>query len=324
LEKRELVAKHLDPPPTKQKLQKQKQRDALLKEVAAIVAANPRTMRLETVSAEDEGYSADMAIVTVETAGLSDGGSSSGSSSGEKDSKDNKSSGGDWQKKVRLLLDFGEHGREFVTSEVGLRFLRVLSGADGGAALTKAAGSPARAKRLRALLDACVFKILPLENAAGRDLVEGGRLCERKNGRGVDTNRNWGVDFGVKEKDYDPSEEYPGRAPHSEPEVKLVLAQAQALKPHVWLNVHSGMEALFTPWDHKAEVPVGPGAQASLALLARINAANCGGRCAVGSGGKSVGCVFGCLFGGGCPLAHYPALLLLRLATAPPLTHAQT
>ncbi len=35
-------------------------------------------------------------------------------------------------------------------------------------------------------------------------------MCERKNGRGVDTNRNWEVDWGRKEKDYDPEEEFPG------------------------------------------------------------------------------------------------------------------
>lgn len=57
------------------------------------------------------------------------------------------------------------------------------------------------------------MQILPLENTRGRDLVEAGKLCERKNGRGVDTNRNWEVDWGKKEKDYDPAEEYPGTAP---------------------------------------------------------------------------------------------------------------
>ncbi len=35
----------------------------------------------------------------------------------------------------------------------------------------------------------------------------------------------------------------------------MVKALAEALKPHVWVNVHSGMEALFLPYDHKAEVP---------------------------------------------------------------------
>lgn len=52
-----------------------------------------------------------------------------------------------------------------------------------------------------------------MENVAGRDLVEAGNLCERKNGRGVDPNRNWDIDWGVKEKDYDPKEEHPGKAP---------------------------------------------------------------------------------------------------------------
>jgi hypothetical protein len=144
----------------------------------------------------------------------------------------------------------------------------------------------------------------------------------------VDTNRNWGVDWGVKEKDYDPNEEFPGKAPHrraglsslelggpdcwarkgieesvgggpgclvqqpghraspcrslarrrraprpltallltpglprspffappSEPEVQVILAEAKDFKPHVWLNVHSGMQALFTPYDHKPNV----------------------------------------------------------------------
>jgi hypothetical protein len=52
-----------------------------------------------------------------------------------------------------------------------------------------------------------------MENVHGRELVEAGQLCERKNGRGVDPNRNWDIDWGKKEKDYDPNEEFPGRAP---------------------------------------------------------------------------------------------------------------
>ena len=39
-----------------------------------------------------------------------------------------------------------------------------------------------------------------MENVRGRELVEGGALCERKNGRGVDPNRNWDVHWGHKEK----------------------------------------------------------------------------------------------------------------------------
>ena len=52
-----------------------------------------------------------------------------------------------------------------------------------------------------------------MENEGGRDLVEGGALCERKNVRGVDPNRNWEVHWGFREKDYDPNEEFPGSRP---------------------------------------------------------------------------------------------------------------
>jgi len=56
-------------------------------------------------------------------------------------------------------------------------------------------------------------QIVPMENEVGRATVERGQLCERKNGRGVDTNRNWEVHWGFKEKDYDPKEEFPGTRP---------------------------------------------------------------------------------------------------------------
>lgn len=52
-----------------------------------------------------------------------------------------------------------------------------------------------------------------MENVRGRERVEGGALCERKNGRGVDPNRNWDVHWGHKEADYDPGEEFPGQGP---------------------------------------------------------------------------------------------------------------
>lgn len=64
---------------------------------------------------------------------------------------------------------------------------------------------------------------------------------------------------------------------------------AQAFRPHVWMNAHSGMEALFMPYDHRAEVPATPEAASALQLLGHLNQIACGGRCAVGSGGKSVG-----------------------------------
>ncbi len=42
---------------------------------------------------------------------------------------------------------------------------------------------------------------------------------------------------------------------------------AVAFQPHAWVNVHSGMEGLFMPYDHVAVIPEGPDAAASLAIL---------------------------------------------------------
>lgn len=80
-------------------------------------------------------------------------------------------------------------------------------------------------------------------------------------------------------------------APCSEPEVQILLALAKELKPHTWLNVHSGMYALFTPYDHKAIVPNTSDARAATRILQRIKELACT-QCVVGSGGHSVGCVW--------------------------------
>lgn len=53
--------------------------------------------------------------------------------------------------------------------------------------------------------------------------------------------------------------------------------------------MHSGMEALFMPYDHVAALPDDPAGVISYQLLKLLNDIKCGGRCAIGSGGKSVG-----------------------------------
>ena len=35
----------------------------------------------------------------------------------------------------------------------------------------------------------------------------------------------------------------------------MLKSLMEAWPPHVWVNVHSGMEALFMPFDHKAMEP---------------------------------------------------------------------
>jgi hypothetical protein len=91
-------------------------------------------------------------------------------------------------------------------------------------------------------LPLCV-QLLPMENHSGRKKVEAdGGLCERKNGHGVDINRNYAVDWGVKEADYQAFEESPGDHAFSEPEAQIVRDFAQQSQPHVWITVHSGAQ----------------------------------------------------------------------------------
>ena len=75
----------------------------------------------------------------------------------------------------------------------------------------------------------------------------------------------------------------------SEPEVQILDGLAKDFKPHIWMNMHSGMEALFMPYDHVAALPDDPAGVISYQLLKLLNSQKCGGRCAIGSGGKSVG-----------------------------------
>ncbi|GLI70695.1 hypothetical protein VaNZ11_015636 [Volvox africanus] len=236
----------------------------LISEVVEVVNANPGFMKLEVFSERDGSYDVELKVVTVEPGGFSN-------RHGEK---------------VRMLLDFGEHGRELISSELGLLLLKTLAAPEG--VMRVFPGELDRGRELQRLLDGTVIKILPMENEGGRQLVEAGRLCERKNGRGVDPNRNWEVDWGTKEPDYDPNEEYPGVAPFSEPETKVLRQVAAEFKPHVWLNIHSGMEAMLAPWDHLPEIAVE--ARPSVDILQRIFfdiMANT--TCVVGSGGKTVG-----------------------------------
>eukprot|EP00210_Caulerpa_lentillifera_P000773 g748.t1 len=179
---------------------------------------------------------------------------------------------------------FGEHGREIVTAELALRFVQSLSNETEFAQYCSNDCS-----RIKEILTHTIWKIIPMENPNGRDMFEQGKLCERKNGRGVDINRNWDIDFGTKEVDYDPSEEYPGAHAFSEPETQILNKLTEEFKQHVWIGVHSGMCAMFMPYDHIGELPNGTSAEAQLDILKSVKTTNLEASCQFGPGGKTVG-----------------------------------
>eukprot|EP00793_Prasinoderma_coloniale_P000198 PRCOL_00005708-RA len=192
--------------------------------------------------------------------------------------------------KERVLMVFGEHSREVITSEVALWFVRamldavgvdtgalgagreaplsrwaefgpaldVFAGTQGLSAETVAAAAAGGAKAAwgaairRALLGAEIV-IVPVENAAGRRDIEGGRLCDRVvRATGVDLNRNWPYMW-KRSPSARRSETYGGPEPLSEFESRAVLALARRFAPlRSYVNVHSGEWALYVPWDHKS------------------------------------------------------------------------
>ncbi|KAJ7957962.1 Carboxypeptidase [Quillaja saponaria] len=231
----------------------------LMEEIKGLVHRHPNKLTMDTIKAGNKGYGAEISVVTY---------------SRERRERDERS-------KFRILLSFGQHGRELITTELALRILSILSEEKFLPNIDPAS--------LNSTLDKLVIKVVPMENLNGRKLVEAGDLCERRNGRGVDLNRNWSVDWGKKEKDYDPYEENPGTAPFSEPETQMMRKLAISFDPHVWLNVHSGMEALFMPYDHKNTTPDGLPSHQMKLLLEEVNHLHCQKRCMIGSGGGSVG-----------------------------------
>ncbi|XP_004238422.1 uncharacterized protein [Solanum lycopersicum] len=234
-------------------------RGALLEEIESLVHRHPSKLSMETFSTQNKGYHAETTVVTY--------------CRNKKDCDD--------RSKLKILLSFGQHGRELITTELALRILSILS--------EEEFLSSAYPLNLNNTLDRLVIKVVPMENVNGRKLVEAGDLCERRNGRGVDLNRNWSVDWGKKEKDYDPYEENPGSAPFSEPETQIMRKICASFEPHVWVNVHSGMEALFMPYDHKNTTPEGLPSQRMRLMLEKLNRFQLNDRCLVGSGGGSVG-----------------------------------
>lgn len=87
--------------------------------------------------------------------------------------------------------------------------------------------------------------------------------CWRGNDRGVDLNRNWPLipcEPPAEEGDYVPAfaerEWSHGTDPMSEWETRELDALLRRVRPHLFIAVHSGLEALLTPFDACARSPI--------------------------------------------------------------------
>lgn len=109
---------------------------------------------------------------------------------------------------------------------------------------------------LRALLDEVVLVVVPVANPDGYAYSWSADRYWRKNrrnGYGVDTNRNWAVGWGGDGASPDPgAENYRGAGPFSEPEPAAMRDLVDA-DPHVvaLLDVHSYGQLVLFPWGNE-------------------------------------------------------------------------
>jgi hypothetical protein len=192
---------------------------------------------------------------------------------------------------LRVLLNFGEHGRELISSEVALAVMKAID--------MDAASEPHQKLFIAFLLTHAELKITPLLNVWSHVRVEEGHACERKNANGVDLNRNWNYlwsgpeDASAQAQRRAPipqDEQYPGPSAFSEFESRTLRDLATEFRPDLYINYHSGIREMYCGWDHRQELI--PNAEEVLRLLNHMNT-RC--QCAVGGAGIIGGYV---VFGG--------------------------
>jgi len=134
--------------------------------------------------------------------------------------------------KLRVYLDGGHHGNEFLGVELVMYYLEDL--------LAKAEAGD---KGTLALLRTTEIYAVPIIN------VDGNFLDTRKNGRLVDPNRNYDYQWGGPGSGDSIVElTYRGPSPASEAEVRANQDFATKIRPDLWITMHTGVAEFYWPW----------------------------------------------------------------------------
>ena len=157
--------------------------------------------------------------------------------------------------KAKVLLAFGIHGREYLSSEIGYRLLKELC---------------TKGSRAAAVLDHVSIAIVPVLNPSGRHRTDLNWLpasdaaarpaydeqeCvnRRKNANLVDLNRNFDVEWsdpGGSSGD-EGDADYRGAHALSEVEAATLDALAAEWQPHMFIDVHTGTVAMYACYNFK-------------------------------------------------------------------------
>ncbi|XP_045183186.2 carboxypeptidase A4-like [Mercenaria mercenaria] len=140
--------------------------------------------------------------------------------------------------RVKVLLSFGEHAREFLPIESLFHLLRRLL------------KNWKSFDRSDVNLDKLDIYVIALANPDGRQHVETSKnYCWRGTSSGVDINRNFDWEFGGKGSSKDPTdEEYHGIKPFSEPESHVYRDLTEEVQFDGFLSLHSGIKQIYIPF----------------------------------------------------------------------------
>lgn len=137
--------------------------------------------------------------------------------------------------KIRVYLDGGHHGNEFLGVDIVMFYLEsLLDNRDEAQMATFLATHEVYAT--------------PIVNP------EGNSLDTRKNANQVDVNRNYGFMWGGGgSSDLIADLNYRGSAPFSEPEVQANAEFGRDIRPDLWITMHTGVAEFYWPWGWTSE-----------------------------------------------------------------------
>jgi len=183
------------------------------------------------------------------------------------------------EKKMRVLMYFGEHARELISPETALRFTQMLCDVHPTGHTTP---DNEAAVRISKVLDKSDIVLFPLINVDGHNRVTHGSYCTRTNHRGVDLNRNWDDHW----KHSNRRDTNSGRYAFSEDETCILRDSAKQFRPDMFVSIHSGALGMYTPFAYSTSRPTGKVEDQMVGVLKRLNPRYC--NCDVGAAGKEL------------------------------------
>ncbi|XP_076463699.1 zinc carboxypeptidase-like [Babylonia areolata] len=150
--------------------------------------------------------------------------------------------------KVRVLLSYGEHAREFFPVE---SFFHLLKNLTDGLVARESSYEQRFSKMILSHFD--IF-IIVIANPDGRKIVESSQnYCWRGTSTGVDINRNFDWQFAQKGSSSNPKdEEFRGPFAFSEPECNVFVDVTRRIKFDAFFSFHTGVRHIYMPFADTA------------------------------------------------------------------------